>query len=303
MKRVWLLLLCGLLLVTSGCAYAAAQMTEDSYYSLYFPVRDLDTANGGDAIQTVASQLSREDDREESRQLAEELLHQLLDGPGEDTSLRTPFPVGTVLQDLTVEGAHAWVDLSGAYGTLSGIALTMADYCITLTLTQLPEIRTVSITVRGQELAYRETQNFSARDVLLSSTEDVVGTVEVTLYFPDEEGRLAGEQRTLSLYEGDTQAESVVKALREGPENRLLFSLLPEGFDLQAIWMEEDICYVNLSSTMIEGLPDGTNLRLVLNGMTNSLLSLSSVVEVRYLVDGERAEDSSWSMEIPRRTS
>ena len=67
--------------------------------------------------------------------------------------------------------------------------------------------------------------------------------------------------------------------------------------------MEEDICYVNLSSTMIEGLPDGTNLRLVLNGMTNSLLSLSSVVEVRYLVDGERAEDSSWSMEIPRRTS
>ena len=174
MKRVWLLLLCGLLLVTSGCAYAAAQMTEDSYYSLYFPVRDLDTANGGDAIQTVASQLSREDDREEPRQLAEELLHQLLDGPGEDTSLRTPFPVGTVLQDLTVEGAHAWVDLSGAYGTLSGIALTMADYCITLTLTQLPEIRTVSITVRGQELAYRETQNFSARDVLLSSTEDVV---------------------------------------------------------------------------------------------------------------------------------
>ena len=66
-------------------------------------------------------------------------------------------------------------------------------------------IAVVGITVRGQELAYRDTQTFTARDVLLSSNEDVIGTVPVTLYFLNEAGKLAPEERTLDLYEGDTQ--------------------------------------------------------------------------------------------------
>ena len=83
-------------------------------------------------------------------------------------------------------GAYAKVDLSSNYRSLSGVALTLADYAITLTLTQLPQIAIVSITVRGQDLAYRDTQTFTARDVLLSSNEDVIGTVPATLYFLDE---------------------------------------------------------------------------------------------------------------------
>ena len=86
--------------------------------------------------------------------------------------------------------------------------LTLADQAITLTLTQLPDILSVQITVRGQELAYRSKQVFTARDVLVAPEGDVVGTAEVTLYFPDESGVLQPEERTLELYEGDTQVSA-----------------------------------------------------------------------------------------------
>ena len=48
---------------------------------------------------------------------------------------------------------------------------------------------------------------------LETSPEDIVRTVEVTLYFPDELGNLTAEERRLTVYEGETPAEAVVKAL------------------------------------------------------------------------------------------
>ena len=114
----------------------------------------------------------------------------------------------------------------------------MADYAITLTLTQLPQIAVVNITVRGQELAYRDSQIFTARDVLLTSNEDVIDRVTVTLYFLDEAGDLAPEEQTLDLYEGDTQVSAVARALEVGPESRDLQAVQPEGFQGKSVWLE-----------------------------------------------------------------
>ena len=47
-------------------------------------------------------------------------------------------------------------------------------------------------------------------------------TVEVTLFFRNEAGALAGERRSLDLYEGQTLAENLVTALLEGPSDRSL---------------------------------------------------------------------------------
>ena len=108
------------------------------------------------------------------------LMQELLAGP-QDETLRSTIPAGTALLSLDMEGSRALVDLSTPYGTLSGVALTLADQAITLTLTQLPDIMSVKITVRGRELAYREKQVFAARDVLLAPEGDVVSTVDVML--------------------------------------------------------------------------------------------------------------------------
>ena len=285
MRKLVSLLLCAAALL-SGCA-RGGESQQGTAYSLYFLEADLESVPGGDALRAETVYL--EEDLGTTA-LAEALVERLLEGPS-DATLENPIPAGTSLLSLELNGAYAKVDLSSNYRSLSGVALTLADYAITLTLTQLPQIAIVSITVRGQDLAYRDTQTFTARDVLLSSNEDVIGTVPATLYFLDEEGRLTPEERTLDLYEGDTQVSAVARALELGPENRSLRLVQPEEFQVKSVWLEEDVCYVNLSSSQLETLPEETDMPMILQALALSLCSLDTVSDVRFLVDGDFAAE------------
>lgn len=284
MRRIWAVLLCAVLLAT-GCTYAAVGGKEDDAYSLYFREADLAASASGDALRAEPVVL---DDAMGTQALAEALMTELLQGP-QDETLKNTVPAGTQLLSVKVDRSRAIVDLSAAYSTLSGVGLTLADYAITLTLTQLPEIMSVKITVRGQELAYRDKQVFSARDVLLTPKGDVVGTVTATLYFLNEDGALRPEERILELYEGDTQVGAVAKALENGPESKGLSAVFPEGFRVRSVWLEEDTCYVNLSSAQLENLSTNAGLSSAIHALRRSLCSLEAVQEVRFLVDGEYA--------------
>jgi germination protein M len=285
MKRCAVLLLAVLLLAVLGYAWYDAAAEEDGGYLLYFQERNLENASGGGALRTETVQLPEAGTHE----MAELLLEDLLAGPRDET-LKSTIPAGTTLLSLNMEGSWAVVDLSAPYGTLSGISLTLADQAVTLTLTQLPGISAVKITVRGQELAYRDRQVLTARSVLLAPEGDVVGTVSVSLYFLDEDDNWAVEDRELELYEGDTQVSAVIQAMENGPESKDLTSPLPDGFRVKSVWLEEDRCYVNLSSGLLETLPENTGLSTALRSLAKSLCSLESVNEVRFLVDGESAQ-------------
>lgn len=283
MRRIAALFLCAAaVLAAVGCARQTPQETEA--YDLYF----LSTEMGGGALQAEQAYLP-ELEGAATREIAEGLMKELLRGPLED-SLKSVIPAGTNLLSLEVEDGRALVDLSASYGTLSGVALTLADYAITLTLTQVPEIGSVKITVRGQELAYRDKQTFIPRDALLLPEEDVVGTVQALVYFLSGDGVLTPEERTLELYEGDTQVSAVVRAVENGPEGKKLSSSLPEGFRVKAVWLQEDTCYVNLSSALLEMLPPETDFQTAIYALACSLCSLDTVEEVRFLRDGEFAQ-------------
>lgn len=176
MRRFFALLLCGLVLLSTGCAYAAVSSQRgEGDYELFFREADLTGVPGGDALRAEIVHLE-EEQRQDPQEVARILLTALLEGPTDETLCST-IPAGTTLLSLELDGSLARVDLSAAYRSLSGISLALADYSIAMTLTQLREIAAVTITVRGQQLAYRDKQTFSERDVLLSSNEDVVSTV------------------------------------------------------------------------------------------------------------------------------
>ena len=282
MKRwMCLLLSAALLLLALGCAQKTEEEAEG--YDLYFLRAEPEM--GGGALQAEKAylpELENADPEETAKGLMEALLQGPLDG-----ALKSAVPMGTSLLSLEVSGGRALVDVSASYGSLSGVALTLADYAVTMTLTQVPEISSVKITVRGQELAYRNKQTFASRDVLLQPEEDVVGTVQAVLYFLDENGVLAPEERTLELYEGDTQVFAVARALENGPESKKLSAVLPEGFRVRSVWLEEDVCYVNLSSSQLETLAPEADLQTAADSLARSLCSLDTVDEVRFLVDGE----------------
>lgn len=283
MKGKRLALLCLLLAVMTAAACGGRETAEQGQYALYYLAADSGEL-GGDALRAEYCDLALP---EEPQEAARQLLERYWAGPRQE-ELTSPLPEGLALLGTELSGGRLRLDVSAAYGMLSGVELTLADSCLTLTLTQLPGIYSVMVTVNGAPLEYRSVQELQARDVLLSSAEDLVATLEARLWFIDAAtGEPAEESRKIPVYEGKTRAESVLDALLEGPESDALRPAFPEGYAFLSVRVEEESCYVNLSSQGL-ALLKGSEAA-ALETAARSLCSLPTVSSVRYLVDGETA--------------
>jgi len=160
-KRLLLLLLCLTLLLT-GCAAGKEQMP-------VFRIYGLSDTPGSDAISAVTVDWSGQKSLTVDRQ-AQAALEQLLGGCTEP-GYRSPIPQGVQLRSCQLTGGMALVDFSQGYEQLSGIDLTMADYCVTLTLSQLPGVSVVRITVEGQELHLAIVNGLSHAKELIADVE------------------------------------------------------------------------------------------------------------------------------------
>ena len=277
MKKFSLLVLAifAALIAFAACA-GGAQDEEESGYALYF-LSDLDSSGGGDAI-AVSSERFVPDETMDTEDCVRALMERLLAGPDE-ASLRSPIPDGTTLHALSVSGRRAEIDLSAQYARLSGIDLSLADYCITLTLSQLANVNAVRITADGSELPYRKTQVLLAADTLLSSRESGVRPITVQLYFLDgKTGALRAEQQTLALYEGQTRVNALLEALSQGPEDDSL-----EALAVISSRIEDGVCYLSIPASA--DLPEDKDAReLLIASIERSILSLSGVEEVQIRV-------------------
>ena len=269
-----------LLSLLCACAAQHAQEMDENGYELYF-LSDPNSAGGGDAIRTQEKRLTL-DGAMETEDCVRALMEALLAGPDEP-SLSSPIPEGTALKSLKVSGRRAQIDLSAQYARLTGIDLSLADYCITLTLTQLPNVNAVSITADGRELPYRETQVLLSADTLLSSRESGLRPITVSLYFLDSKtGELRAEQQT--------RVNALLEALAQGPEDDSLVSLLPEDFAVISSRIENGVCYLNLPANV--SLPENEAERdLMLSALEQSILSLGGVDEVQFLIEGSAEPD------------
>lgn len=294
---IWLLALL-LVWTAAGCgtkntvADAAAENTS-AYLRLYCPA-DLSeknkSAGGGDAVNgiPISWKQVRGDDR--GRQQQAQYIMELLLGGCTDKDFICPVPEGTTVNSCTVTGGTVSVDLSREYEQMVGVERTIADYCITLSLMQLDGIYAVRLTVNGLLPEGRTNGVYTSAEVLLTSPEDIVRTVKVTLYFPTGGGTLAGEDRRLTVYEGETVAQAVVKALTERPMDSYAGSeqLLPEGFAVLDTKVEGGTCYLNLADGVTALLPeDSTDQERMIQGLVDSLCSLEDVSQVQLMVDGE----------------
>ena len=282
---VWGLIAC---LLLSACAAPPEPEAAEEGTLIYYLVPEED-ARGGDRIQAVREQLDLPE-RADDQTAARAVVERLLSGPSEEL-LESPLPSDVTLLDVEVRDRMAHVDFSAELGELSGVELALADYCLTLSLTALEGVRAVTVTAQGRPVGQQPKQVFYERDVLLSSMDDVLQTVEVSLYFLNADGALAEENRILSLYEGQTLAESLVAALLEGPENRDLLRAIPEGFAVNYVRVDNGVCYVSLPAASLELLPEEAQVQqMILWSLAESLYSLDTIEEIRLLVDGEALE-------------
>ncbi len=286
MKKTAALLLAALLLLTLAACGNREEEQEEGGYLLYF-LADPEKSGGGDAITGVQVALELPEGADLTAQ-ATAVVEQLIAGV---QGYESPIGRDIQLRGLTIQGRRAYVDFSYGYASLAGIDLSLADYCVTLSLTSLEGISAVSITAGGRELFRHSSEVLMGRDVLFSSMEDVIETVPVTLYFQNEAGELVPEERQLDLYEGQTLAESLISALLEGPRDRALSPLIPEDFEVNAIRVENRICYLSISHSALETLPaDREEQEKILLSIGQSIYSMDTVDEIYILADGEELE-------------
>ena len=93
----------------------------------------------------------------------EGLLNLLL-SPPQSENLTMAIPSGVTLRKWTLYNGLLTVDFSSGYGVLSGIDLTLADYSVVLTLTQLEGVEAVMITAEGEMLSFRDHQRLTAEE-------------------------------------------------------------------------------------------------------------------------------------------
>ena len=278
MRKSAVFLLAGVLLALCACRPAEEETPPENSRLLYFLVPE-DDGQGGDRLQGSYELLGLP----EEAPLLEEacaVVERLLRGPA-DGELESPIPLhlNVNLVKLEIRDRRAYVDFSSEFRQLNGVELVLADYCLTLSLTGLEGISAVSVTAGGRSVAQQPKQIFYERDVLLSTMDDVLQTVEVTLYFLNNEGIL------------QTLAENLIAALLEGPQNRELSRAAPEDFQVNFVKVENGICTLNVSASSIAALPDDERAQqMVLWSIADSLYSIEAVEGLRILADGEELQ-------------
>lgn len=178
MRKKLLTLLCGVALLCTACTVPAAQTQEpaEGEYEVYFLRAPLNTEDGLH-IPAESGYLAREfHTLPEEEPAVEALIGLLLAGP-EGAGLASPFPADTRLRSWHMEEGRAILDLSEAYGGLTGVELTLADGCIVLTLCQLPEVEEVYITVEGRRRPFRD-QVYTGSDFIGDNRFDMLPPVE-----------------------------------------------------------------------------------------------------------------------------
>ena len=288
MRKRILSMLCALLLLT-GCT--PGRDAESGAYEVYFaaalPDGGADDPVQGPAVQWETRRLPQDAD------VLSALVECLLSGPVSD-GLRSPFPDGVYqVSAPTLTDGVCEVDLSERYGGLSGVDLTIADYCIALTLLQVEGVEAVSILVEGEPISYRDHQLLRESDIILSSAEDEPVYLSADLCFLREEGGLAVERRELLIPSGSAPEEVLLQALLSGPETDGLSLPIPADARLIDLWVNEDgICYVNFDAAFLSGSGAAPGRdRLLLYAIVNTLCQLPNVDAVFLLVEGESVEE------------
>lgn len=275
MKRAAARLLCAALGLALACGCAPAATAEEEGLKLWFPTQGRQLTAALDSCPY------------EGEATIPAMLDALLAGPpAEEVGLAGAIPKGTRVLSWSLEQRVAHVELSAAYAGLVGVELTMADYCITLTLAQLPGVDGVRVTASGAGQSYRDRHVLYPGDVLFSGAEEVPVEVTAALYFRREGGNSLGfELRVFRLTEDKAPAKAVLEALLAGPKEEGLTPLLPTGLAVRSAWVDNGVCCADLSAQLLELSEEARGPAI--DSIVLTLCSLDTVEQVQLLVEGE----------------
>ena len=228
------------------------------------------------------------------------ILEHYFAGPKTE-GLAVPFPKATRILSAEFANGVVYVNVSKELAQLTGVDVTLACSCITMTCLQLDGVEDVVIRADGWDLNGRHTVSLDGDSLLLEDGSGSINNQTYMLYFSDTDNRyLIAEELSLNLSPEELPIR-LLERLIAGPGEAGLAHTVPAETKVQKLEVFEGICNVDLSREFLTDAPK-TELaqRMTILSLTNTLTQLEEIQQLVLYVDGERlANYGAMNLSLP----
>ena len=210
----------------------------------------------------------------------------------EKLEYKAPFDMGFQVLDYEVEDGKLVINVDKAYSELSVTTEVLVRAAVVRTLTQLSNVKYVTITVEGSQLYDNagELVGWMNAEQFINNDGNEINTyelVKVKLYFANADGdKLIAAYRE-KHYSTNTPLERfVVEELIAGPSGQIegLYPVINPETKIINILTKDGICYVDSSFLTVV---NNVSTEVAVYSIVNSLVELDNINKVQILVNGE----------------
>lgn len=139
-------------------------------------------------------------------------------------------------------------------------------------------------------------------DVVLDFTQKQIQKVtkNVTFYFADQAGEfLVPVEYEVSLNSDEQIEKTILNLLIQGPEDKTLVRTIPEETKVKNVYINEGVCYVDLSEEFITKHMGGSTAEmLTIYSIVNTLTDLDNINKVQFLIEGSKRPEFKGHLEF-----
>jgi len=232
---------------------------------------------------------TKETDTEELVRLFTDELSRI----SENADTRPAIPSTVTLKNCVFAEGAVTLDFSTDYSSLSHMGEILSRAAVVRTLTQLEEVKYVTILVEGNPLLNPSgiPVGVMTAEQFIDNSGNVINTEEIatlSLFFTNKEGNKLVKVSREVVYSSNIAMEKlVVEQLIKGvEEDEDAYSVLNPATKVLAVTVRDGVCYVNLSEDFLVSSTNAS-AEVVIYSITNSLVELSNINKVQFSVNGE----------------
>ena len=221
----------------------------------------------------------------------EEAMGFLMENPVE-LSLRTAVN-GYSIENWELQESLLVLDVSEEYRNIAPTTEVLVRAAIVRTLTQIPGVEHVAMTVEGEALtdALGAPVGPMAADLFIDNAGNEINAYEkvwLTLYFANETGDRLVSASVRKVYNSNISLEKlVVESLIAGPEadSEGIFPVINPNTKVLGVTVKDGTCYVNLDDSFMTQIYNVTG-DVTIYAIVNSLAELPNINRVQFSVSG-----------------
>ena len=233
---------------------------------------------------------------EDTKERIVEVLTLLCSVP-DNKELKATLTTGINIITYSYDGEQVIVSLGEKYRELPKTTEVLTRAALVRSLTNIPGVRYVMITVNGESLTDLSGNaiGIMTADMFVDNAGTQVETVEskvnLRLYFANESGDgliTVNRELTHNADVSNVPMEKlVVEQLIRGPANDKSYPTISPGTKLINSTVKDGVCYLTFDSTLITAVNNVTT-DVTIYSIVNSLVELSNINKVQIAIEGNK---------------